>query len=70
MDESFEKLLRARKELTEAEKDVDSALSAIRQAPRAEKTGITRAVEDAFVKVRAARVALDELEKALVAERK
>ena len=69
-DDSLEKLDLARKELTRAEKEVDTALSAIRQAPRVEKTGVTRAVEEAFTKVRAARLALDDLEKLLAAESK
>ena len=65
MDEGLEKLAVARTELARAEKEVDAVLSAIRQAPRAEKTSITRAVEDAFAKVREARVALDDLERIL-----
>jgi len=52
----------ARRDLTRAEAEVDTALSALHKAPRAEKTGITRAVEEAFEKVRAARQALDALD--------
>ena len=52
----------ARRDLARAEAEVDTALSALHAAPRAEKTGVTRAVEDAFEKVRAARRALDGLE--------
>lgn len=70
MDDTLEKLRVAREDLARAEKEVDSALSVIRQAPRAEKTGITRAVEEAFTKVRAARLALDDIERALAAETK
>ena len=59
----------ARRDLARAEAEVDGALSALKKTPRAEKTSITRAVEDAFEKVRAARRALDgvalELPKAL-----
>jgi len=69
MDDSLEKLALARKELDRAEKEVDAVLAAIRQAPRAEKTQVTSAVEEAFTKVRAARLALDDLEKLLAAER-
>ena len=65
MSEELDKLAFARTELERAEKEVDAALSAIRQAPRAEKTGVTRTVEDAFAKVREARLALDELERLL-----
>jgi hypothetical protein len=58
----------ARRDLARAEAEVDAALSALHKTVRAEKTGITRAMEDAFEKVRAARraldgVALDELPK-------
>ena len=52
----------AKRDLARAEAEVDTALSVLRAAPRAEKTGITRAVEDAFEKVRAARRALDALQ--------
>jgi hypothetical protein len=52
----------ARRDLARAEAEVDTALSALQAGPRAEKTGVTRAVEDAFEKVRAARRALDGLE--------
>ena len=52
----------AKRDLARAEAEVDTALSALHGAPRAEKTGITRAVEDAFEKVRAARRALDALQ--------
>ena len=51
----------AKRDLARAEAEVDTALSALHAAPRAEKTGVTRAVEDAFDKVRAARRALDDL---------
>ena len=52
----------AKRDLARAEAEVDTALSALQSAPRAEKTGVTRAIEDAFEKVRAARRALDGLE--------
>jgi len=58
-----EKWKRARDDLARAEKEVDAALSAIRAAPRAEKTQVTQAVEEAFAKVRAARLLLDDLER-------
>lgn len=62
-DDNQDRWARARDDLARAEKDVDAALSVIRTAPRAEKTGVTQAVEDAFAKVRAARLLLDELER-------
>ncbi len=52
----------ARRDLARAEVEVDTVLSALLAAPRAQKTGVTRAVEDAFEKVRAARRALDGLQ--------
>ena len=68
MAEPLDKLVIAKQELTRAETEVDKALSVIRGAPRAEKTGVTRVVEEAFEKVRAARLAVDDLERALAAE--
>ncbi len=68
MDEDINKLELAKRELTRAETEVDKALAVIREAPRAQKTGVTRAVEEAFEKVRAARLAVDDLERELAAE--
>ncbi len=68
-DDSDDKWTRARDDLARAEKEVETALSAIRTAPRAEKTNITKAVEEAFAKVRAARLLLDDLERADERER-
>lgn len=67
-DESRDKWTRARDDLARAEREVDAALSVIRSAPRAEKTGVTQAVEEAFTKVRAARLLLDDLERDLAPE--
>ena len=52
----------ARRDLERAEAEVDVVLSALKASPRAEKTNITSAVEDAFEKVRAARLALDKID--------
>jgi multidrug resistance efflux pump len=65
MNEGLDELAIAREDLSRAEKEVDAALAAIRQAPRAEKTGVTHAVEEAFNKVREARLALEDLERLL-----
>ena len=62
-DDRNDKWSVARDDLARAEKDVDAALSVLRAAPRAEKTGVTQAVEEAFAKVRAARLLLDDLER-------
>jgi hypothetical protein len=51
----------ARRDLARAEAEVDAALAVLKSGPRAEKTNITHAVEDAFEKVRTARRALDDL---------
>lgn len=68
-DENHDKWTRARDDLARAEKEVDAALAVIRAAPRAQKTGVTQAVEEAFTKVRAARLLLEELEREIDRER-
>ena len=57
------KIKDAKQVITLAEKDVEKVLLDVRVAPRAEKTTITKAVQDAFVKLRAAKTSLIELEK-------
>ena len=52
----------ARTELAEAEVELEKAMRAIRVAPRAEKTTISELLEAAFLKLRAARAALEQLE--------
>jgi hypothetical protein len=58
----------ARGELSDAEQELDQALSGIRIALRAEKTAITSAVEDAFANLRRAKSRLIELETRLTSE--
>jgi len=57
----------ARRELTEAESELDKVMGEIRNALRAEKTAITSAVEDAFSRLRRAKSKLAELETKLSA---
>jgi len=57
------KIKDAKQVITLAEKDVEKVLREVRVAPRAEKTTITKAVHEAFVKLRAAKSSLIELEK-------
>ena len=52
----------ARRELSSAELELDQVVGEIREAMRAEKTGISGAVEGAFAKLRSAKSKLAELE--------
>jgi hypothetical protein len=57
------KLEAAIEEVTAAEKELTKLLPQIRVAPRAEKTTISKAVEDALSRLRLARTDLLELQK-------
>lgn len=57
------KIKDAKQVITQAEKDVEKVLREVRVAPRAEKTTIAKGVQEAFVKLRAAKTSLIELEK-------
>lgn len=57
------KIKDAKQVITQAEKDVESVLLEVRVAARAEKTTITKALQEAFVKLRAAKASLIDLEK-------
>ena len=56
------KIAEARGELTEAESKLETVIGALRSQPRAEKTSIEPPLEEAFLKLRAAREKLAELE--------
>jgi hypothetical protein len=56
-----ERISEADRVLTVAEEDLDVALSALRKGPRSDKTIATQAIEDAFVKLRAARAEVKRL---------
>ena len=62
------RLSEAKEQLTEAETELGKTLRAIRSGPRAQKTTISKVVEDAFIKLKAAKAKLFELEKLLASE--
>jgi hypothetical protein len=59
----LEKISIAKRDLSETEIDLEKVIGEILVSPRAEKTTISKVVEDALAKLRAARANLDELEK-------
>jgi len=59
----LEKISVAKRDISEAEIELERAIGEIQVSPRAEKTTISKVVGDALSKVRAARTNLDELEK-------
>jgi hypothetical protein len=68
-DELLAMISTAQQELAEAEGDLDKVLSEIRAEPSAEKTGVTRAVEQAFAKLKRAKSRLAVLRDRLSASR-
>ena len=52
-----------------AETKLESVLSEIRVAPRAEKTAVSQAIESALLSLRSARGKVEEAEKTLAKER-
>ena len=56
-------------EVADAAGDLDKLLAAMKSAPRAEKTTISRVVEEAFTRLKHARVALSDVEKLLKKEK-
>lgn len=59
------KVKTAATEVSDAASDLDKLLAELRSAPRAEKTTISKVVEAAFARLKAARVALSDVEKIL-----
>jgi len=59
----LEKISIAKRDITEAEVELENAIGKIQVSPRAEKTTITKVVGDSLSKVRAARANLEELER-------
>jgi hypothetical protein len=59
------KIAAAKEDMTGAEEALEQVLRAMQVAPRAEKTTISKVVEDAFGKLRAARANLVDLETSL-----
>ncbi|AUX40544.1 uncharacterized protein SOCE26_019450 [Sorangium cellulosum] len=58
----LDKVVAAKRDITEAENDLEKVLRDIQVAPRADKTTISKVVEDAFTKLRAVKANLIELE--------
>jgi hypothetical protein len=56
-------------EVSESVSDLDKLLSDLASAPRAEKTTISKIVEDAFSRLKTARVALSDIQKLLEKEK-
>lgn len=63
------KVQAATQEVAEAADDLDKLLATIASAPRAEKTTISKLVEDAFSRLKNARIALAEVEKLVKKEK-
>jgi hypothetical protein len=62
------KIESAKLDMLAAEDELAAALRDLEVLPRAEKTTISAALEDAFAKVRAARTNLSDLEKLVAGE--
>jgi hypothetical protein len=60
------KLDAAKKDILQAEADLEKAMKDIQVAPRAEKLGISKVLEDAFVKLKAAKTLLTDIEALVV----
>jgi len=58
----------AKREINEAETELDKALREIVAAPRADKTAVSEVVKTAFANLKAARVTLGELEEMLLTD--
>ncbi len=65
---SLAKLEQAKRDVEAAEAQLEAVLSEIRVAPRAEKTAVSRAIECALERLRAARASLVEAETILAKE--
>lgn len=64
----LEKLTTAKQEITDAEGNLEQALAEIQVAPRADKMAVSEVVQEAFTKLRAARVNLTELERLVLSD--
>jgi hypothetical protein len=62
------KVQTASAEVADAATDLDKLLSELRTAPRAQKTTISKVVEEAFSRLKSARTALSDVEKMLEKE--
>ncbi|XYH94506.1 hypothetical protein ACMHYB_42740 [Sorangium sp. So ce1128] len=64
----LEKVAAAKKEIADAESNLEQALGEIQSAPRADKMAVSEVVQEAFTKLRAARTNLIELEGIVLAD--
>ena len=62
------KVKTAATEVSDAATDLDKLLKELKAAPRAEKTTVSKVVEEAFSRLKNARVALSDVEKILKKE--
>jgi hypothetical protein len=62
-----DKIKRAERAIATADAELEEVLRAVQVAPRAEKTIVSKVLKDAFVKLKAAKSSLLELEKLLAA---
>ncbi len=63
------KLDAAKRDISAAETDLEKALRDLQVAPRAEKTTISKVLEDAFSKVKEARTYLTDLETLVLSDK-
>ena len=63
------KVQTAATEVSDAASDLDKLLSDVTSAPRAEKTTVSKVVQDAFARLKTARDALADVEELLKKER-
>lgn len=64
--ELLERIRKVRTEIGLAEVEIDALLREIAVVPGAEKVGVSEAISDAFIKLRAARARLLDLDAVLV----
>ena len=68
-DTILSKVETAATEVSESVSELDKLLADLKSSPRAEKTKITKIIEDAFSRLKTARVALSDVEKLLKKEK-
>jgi hypothetical protein len=59
----LDKVAKAKQDIIDAEKELETAIGELQVTPRAHKTTISKVVQDALGKVRTARADLEGLEK-------
>lgn len=61
----LEEIVNAKRDIAEAEQKLERAIEEIQVSPRAQKTTVSKVVEDALAKVKVARTNLERLEKSI-----